>query len=76
MPSFSYISDRYGSDRYTTLNLSHPTDSLIHSPVIDDALPVSPNGDPLSLSTGSSSALWPRLLEKAVSRLSITHESN
>ncbi|KAF9788172.1 hypothetical protein BJ322DRAFT_1217334 [Thelephora terrestris] len=37
--------------------------------VIDDALPVSPNGDVLSLSTGGSNALWPRLLEKAYLKL-------
>jgi len=37
--------------------------------VIDDALPVSPNGDVLSLSTGDSNALWPRLLEKAYLKL-------
>ncbi|KAF9653758.1 cysteine proteinase [Thelephora ganbajun] len=37
--------------------------------VIDDTLPVSPNGDVLSLSTGSSNALWPRLLEKAYLKL-------
>ena len=50
----------------------HPTDLLIRSTVIDNALPVSSSGDVLSLSTGSSHALWPRLLEKAVGPLEIT----
>jgi len=50
----------------------YSNDLLIRAAVIDDTLPVSPNGDVLGLSTGSSHALWPRLLEKAVSALGVT----
>ena len=56
--------------------LFHPIDSRRYHSVIDDALPVSPNGDVLSLSTGSGNALWPRLLEKAVSFFGLAHGLN
>lgn len=40
-----------------------------YTTLIDDALPLSPNGEVLGLSTGGSDVLWPRLLEKAYLKL-------